>query len=123
GNGWLLVAITGTHGEGESSMWRGVVIEQGLEAKVNQEIVRRTQVDKPPSFSSPPEGAQAMKCQRCGQEAFASTMSRFNTEMICLACEQRERQHPDYPKAVAAEEEALKRGDLNFPGIGKPADL
>lgn len=62
-------------------------------------------------------------CPRCGGSLQISIMSRFNTEIICLDCEAKERRHPDYPKAVAAELEAVKRGEQNFPGIGKPADL
>jgi len=42
GGGWLLVAITGTHGAGEHSLWRGVVVCEGSEAKVSAEIARRT---------------------------------------------------------------------------------
>ena len=51
------------------------------------------------------------------------TMSRFNTDPICLACAEAERRHPDYAKAVEAELAALKAGDRNFPGIGLPPDL
>ena len=46
-------------------------------------------------------------------------MSRFNTDTLCPECEQEERQHPDYQKAVA-ELDAVRHGDLNFPGIGWP---
>ena len=40
-------------------------------------------------------------CPRCGGSLQISIMSRFNTEIICLDCEAKERRHPDYPKAVA----------------------
>jgi len=62
-------------------------------------------------------------CQRCNKPAIATTMSRFNTDMICLKCEKKEQEHPDYPAARAAEEEAVKRGNMNFPGVGLPAGL
>jgi hypothetical protein len=50
-------------------------------------------------------------------------MSTFNTQILCLDCKRKERQHPAYPKAAEAENEAVRRGDMNFPGIGLPSDL
>lgn len=50
-------------------------------------------------------------------------MSMFNTEMICMSCKDKEKRHPDYPAAQAAEREAVQKGNYNFEGIGKPADL
>jgi hypothetical protein len=47
----------------------------------------------------------------------------FNTDMICLACGDKEKSHPDYEKARQVEAQAIQRGDYNFPGIGKPSDL
>jgi hypothetical protein len=47
----------------------------------------------------------------------------FNTEVLCLDCKEREEQHPRYEEARRAEAEAVRRGDMNFPGIGKPEDL
>jgi hypothetical protein len=44
-------------------------------------------------------------------------------DMICFNCSDLERAHPKYREAREAELEALKRGDYNFPGIGKPDDL
>ena len=64
-----------------------------------------------------------MKCQRCGGDATSSTMSRFNTQMICEPCEERERKHPRYAAAARAELEQVKAGNYNFKGVGKPADL
>lgn len=62
-------------------------------------------------------------CERCGKEGLATIMSIFNTDLICLECKGKEKQHPKYEEARAAEEAAVKRGDYNFPGIGKPDDL
>lgn len=62
-------------------------------------------------------------CGRCGQELKASIMSRFNTDVICLECEAKEKAHPDYQRAADAEYAAVKAGNYHFPGIGKPADL
>lgn len=63
------------------------------------------------------------RCERCGAETYVVSMSWFNTEMICLACQARERAHPDFAAAKAAEEAAVRRGDYNFPGVGLPPDL
>ena len=60
------------------------------------------------------------RCDRCGSELKVRTMSRFNTDCICMKCAEEERNHPDYEKAVDAELAAVKRGDMNFPGIGWP---
>jgi len=65
----------------------------------------------------------APRCDRCGATSVALTMSRFNTQMICDACETREKAHPAYPAAAQAELDAVRRGEMNFPGIGKPPDL
>jgi predicted sulfurtransferase len=64
-------------------------------------------------------------CARCAADLSktAHTMSKFNTDEICMECKRRERQHPRYKAADRAEMEACKRGDLNFPGIGCPPEL
>lgn len=62
-------------------------------------------------------------CPRCGKPASTTTCSRFNTEMICIPCEVKETHHPDYQRAYKAEMAAVRAGNYNFPGIGKPADL
>ena len=63
------------------------------------------------------------RCARCGERDCVTIMSRFNTDIICLDCEEREKAHPMYEQARKAELEACKRGDYNFPGIGRPKDL
>ena len=61
------------------------------------------------------------KCDRCGGSLeHGRIMSRFDTSCLCLNCEREERQHPDYQKAADAELAAVRRGDMNFPGIGWP---
>lgn len=58
-------------------------------------------------------------CKRCLHDTgMATTMSIFNTDIICMGCSDKERDHPDYKLAKDAELEACKRGDYNFPGIG-----
>lgn len=62
-------------------------------------------------------------CDRCGKPCFATIMSMFNTDVICLDCKELEEQHPDYVYARFMEKRALRCGNGNFPGIGKPANL
>lgn len=60
----------------------------------------------------------AQICHRCNKPTNVTTMSRFNTQTICMPCEEAEQKRPDYARAKQAEEDAVKRGDFNFPGIG-----
>jgi len=62
-------------------------------------------------------------CERCGHSTIVTTMSYFNTEMICPDCDLKERAHPDFARARETEIEAVRNGNNNFPGIGKPTDL
>lgn len=62
-------------------------------------------------------------CDRCGKPVKALRMSMFNTEMCCQACLTKESRHPKYAEARAAELAAVKSGNYNFQGIGKPLDL
>lgn len=68
-------------------------------------------------------GAMGTRCSRCGKETGTRTMSIFNTDMLCMACLAKEEKHPQYQEAAAAELAAVRRGNYNFPGLGKPADL
>jgi uncharacterized protein (DUF983 family) len=62
-------------------------------------------------------------CPRCGDAKTYKSCSIFNTQMICLNCIKKEREHPDFERARETEIQAVRRGDYNFPGIGKPSDL
>ena len=62
-------------------------------------------------------------CDRCHGHAVARIMSKFNTEMICMECKKKEKEHPSYKAADAAEIASVRSGNMNFPGVGKPADL
>lgn len=64
-----------------------------------------------------------MICERCNQQSLVSTTSYFDTKTICMDCKKKEQNHPDYKKAVEAEIAEVKKGNFNFVGIGKPADL
>lgn len=57
-------------------------------------------------------------CQKCGKSTNAHIMSMFDDRLICLDCEERERQNPHYQEAREADEAAIKSGNFNFPGIG-----
>jgi hypothetical protein len=57
-------------------------------------------------------------CQRCGKEAFATIMSMFNTQMICIPCKELEEKRSDYKDAQQADIDAIKQGNFNFKGKG-----
>jgi recombinational DNA repair protein (RecF pathway) len=63
------------------------------------------------------------RCHRCGKQTDVTTMSFFNTDILCMECVDKERAHPAFEAAHEAEREAVRRGDYNFPGVGKPRDL
>ena len=61
------------------------------------------------------------RCDRCGAPLNGGfSMSRFNTDTLCMKCIEEERQHPDYKLAADAELAAVRAGDRNFEGIGWP---
>ena len=64
-------------------------------------------------------------CARCGADlaTTSSIMSKFNQDTICAACKVRERAHPDYKAADAAEVAAVRAGIYNYPGVGCPPEL
>lgn len=64
-----------------------------------------------------------MRCARCDLKTAVTIMSKFNTQVICLDCKEREERHPAYPEADRAETEAVRQGNYNFPGIGLPPEL
>jgi predicted ATPase len=63
------------------------------------------------------------KCDRCSKPSTVTTGSYFNQEMICMECEKRERNHPEYKEAKQRELEEVRKGNMNYGGIGKPNDL
>ena len=57
-------------------------------------------------------------CDRCGGSlAQGRTMSKFNTDCICMECSDKEKQDKDYEKAVKTEQEEVKIGNYNYKGI------
>lgn len=59
------------------------------------------------------------KCDRCRKPTHITIMSMFNTQTICMECKAAEEKDPRYQEARAADEAAIRRGDFNFPGIGR----
>jgi hypothetical protein len=79
--------------------------------------------EKMPIFTYNLKAMIMTKCERCGEVAGTHTWSQFNTDLICIPCQGKEKQHPDYERAREAELAAIRRGNWNFEGIGKPQDL
>jgi hypothetical protein len=59
-----------------------------------------------------------MSCARCGSVLRVWSMSRFNTDVLCMPCVEDERLAPGYASAAAVELAHVRDGDLNFPGVG-----
>ena len=57
-------------------------------------------------------------CDRCGGDlSRGRIMSMFDTSCLCMPCSDKEKQDPDYKKAVQADNEQIKKGNFNFEGI------
>ncbi len=58
-------------------------------------------------------------CDRCGESTTHSstTMSIFNTDVICMSCKDKERKDPEYKAASIAETEAYRNGVKDFQGV------
>lgn len=70
-----------------------------------------------------PNAALFGPCGRCGAECKVKVPSRFNLEWLCPTCEAREKEHPAFTAAIAAEEAAVKAGNFEFTGAGCPPEL
>lgn len=58
-------------------------------------------------------------CDRCGGSLECGrTMSMYNEDCICMGCYEKEKQRPDYNKAVEADRAEILKGNYNFKGIG-----
>lgn len=64
-----------------------------------------------------------MKCKRCGKQTHTLSMSYFNTDMCCLDCLVKEKQHPMYKIAKDKEHEEVVKGNMNYEGIGLPSNF
>lgn len=64
-------------------------------------------------------GWPGSKCDRCGADLkLGSTMSKFNTDQLCMACKADERLAPNYALADAAELAQVRAGNYNYGGVG-----
>jgi hypothetical protein len=61
-----------------------------------------------------------MNCERCGEETTITTMSFFNTDIVCMECNDLEKQHPGFAAAHEADQEEVAKGNYNFKGVGLP---
>tara|TARA_R110002074_G_scaffold11570_1_gene43282 strand:- start:734 stop:928 length:195 start_codon:yes stop_codon:yes gene_type:complete len=64
-----------------------------------------------------------MTCQRCDSNDKITTGSMFNTQMICIKCKEKEKNHELYEMAKKVELDQVRGGNYNFEGIGLPNDL
>lgn len=62
------------------------------------------------------------RCTRCNENAPAFVMSFFNTDWICLDCEEDEKGAPGYGAARFRELEEVKKGNPRFEGVGLDRD-
>lgn len=70
------------------------------------------------------ESMQRDNCDRCEKPTHGETiMSMFNQQVICMPCKKKEQEHRDYAEAREADYAAIKSGNYNFKGKGKPEDL
>ena len=55
-------------------------------------------------------------CDRCKQPPIDNTtiMSKFNTQVICTPCKEKEKEHTDYEAACNAENQAIDISDRNY---------
>jgi hypothetical protein len=68
-------------------------------------------------------GLENRICDRCNVETNSMIGSMFNLEMICGDCKNKEMKHDMYDFARKVEADQVKLGNLNYEGIGRPADL
>ena len=62
-------------------------------------------------------------CDRCGNKTNITTMSMFNRQMVCLPCKHEEKLLPEYVNACKVELEEVRKGNMNFEGVGLPARI
>jgi len=58
------------------------------------------------------------RCDRCGKTNACLSMSWFNTDMICIACSEKEKEREDYKEAKEKENAEVKKGNYNYEGKG-----
>jgi hypothetical protein len=63
-----------------------------------------------------------VKCDRCRASLKNVTLSKFNGDIMCDPCTDKEHNHPQFSFAEQIFL-AMSKFDSAFKGIGKPADL
>ena len=59
-------------------------------------------------------------CDRCGKYLKnGRIMSMFNEDCICMECKEKETKDKNYEKARDKEMEEVRKGNLNYKGIGR----
>ena len=59
-------------------------------------------------------------CDKCGGNLNGGrTLSAFNLDVLCMGCKEKEKQDPDYQKAVEADHEQIRCGNYNYEGYRK----
>ena len=62
-----------------------------------------------------------MDCERCKEKnPVVTTMSWFNTQIICLGCSKEELKHPDFNYARELESAEVRKGNYSYKGVGWP---
>ena len=54
------------------------------------------------------------KCKRCWEETPFLSMSFLNTQMCCMDCLDKERDHPQYKEAKEEEARQVRAGNYNY---------
>lgn len=58
-------------------------------------------------------------CDRCGGSLEGGRiMSMYNEDCICMKCKKEETERADYKEAQEAEINEVRKGNLNYSGIG-----
>lgn len=56
-------------------------------------------------------------CHRCSKPSTMYTMSYLNTQLICMDCDDKEKEHPSYKDAKAKELQQVMAGNMNYEGL------
>ena len=73
---------------------------------------------------NPQESMRRKECDRCKKTTNGvTTMSMFNQEVICMECKEAEKKEAGYKEAVEADLREIRRGNYNFPGVGRKTQL
>lgn len=63
-----------------------------------------------------------MECQRCHQKTGSWSTSYYESKDICPNCKQEESTSPHFAVARQVENEHVRTGNFNYPGVWEQAD-